>query len=388
MDFADEIKIITREPNMVAARFALDSNYRRSPELIDRIKEGMGYPSKESLKHDHPYFSQSSLNDSLRLAVGPLTEGDEYQGYRIRRDEQGTLRKVDLGIHTVVASGISLDHFFGGNRSAENVAEILYALRDGKTKRIQDICNETGISVSVPGMHLARLSEVGIVYFAGYEPPRYRWNASIDSFNGVYKTIENELPGKTKHNILQRALEIAKRLYDSKGIDFNLTEVEHMVSDRFASGGSNRCLTACALRSLERMEYVKASNNFRGNDTNSQVSAVFDESGRNPLVDFVVMTKGEMEIPDMQVGWEQARQAIDIFASYYTRKSTPEQRKLEIIEYLTSRGRATRKDITSALKFSGAFGYLKQLEEEGRVVHENVKNVHHYSLASVPARNL
>lgn len=380
MQFEDAIKIVTSEPDLVVARFGLDFHYRLRSEVLDIVREGMGYPSKKALRKEHPYFNLTSLRDSLRLALSHLVEGDDESGYKVRAVEQDVLSKLDLGIHTVVTSAISLDHAFGGNLSARNVAEILYSLRDGKTKRIQDICEETGIHVSIPGRRLALLSEMGVVDFKSYEPPRYSWNAQAESFNDVEENIINSLPYEASNYRIHRAIEIAKQLYDHRNKDFVLTEAEKLIEHRFSSGGSNRNLTAGALRALQRLGYVCASNFFVLGNTNSEVSGVFDDNNHNPLIDLVAAVKGELEIPQLDIGWEEARAAIDIFGTYYTRRSTPDDRKKQITDYLSVTGRATQKEIAAAIKCGWAFGYLQQLEDEGLISHERVKNRYFYYL--------
>ena len=378
MLFKDEIKILTSEPDLVVTKFGLDFNYRTRSDLLDIIREGMGHPSKQTLSREHPYFRMNSLRDSLRLALSNLVEGSEGQGFRIKESELGILPKVDLGIHTVVTSAISLDRAFGGNLSAKNVADILYSIRDGKTKRIQDICNETGINVNVPGKHLALLSEMGVVNFQSYKPPRYSWNAQVNSFNGVEERIIKSSPFDASNYRVHRAREIAKKLYDNRTGYFDLTQVEKLIESRYSSGGINRNLTAGALRNLQRLGYVCASNIFVVGDTQSEVSAVFDDDGHNPLIDLVVAVKGEAEIPQFEIGWEDAREAINIFAEHYTRRSTPELRKEQIMAFLSATGRATRKEITAATKCGSTFGYLQQLKDEGRISYEKVRNKHFY----------
>ena len=65
MKFEDEIKILTREPNLVIARFGLDSSPRTIPEILDSIRVVMGYQSKRKLADDHPYFNTKSLQSNL-----------------------------------------------------------------------------------------------------------------------------------------------------------------------------------------------------------------------------------------------------------------------------------------------------------------------------------
>ncbi len=381
MLFEDAIKIVTNEPDLVVARFGLGSDYRTRFEVLDVIREGMGFSSKKALRQTHPYFNGTSLRDSFRLALSHLVEGNDELGYKIQSVEQEILSKVDLGIHTAVTSAISLDQAFGGNLSARNVAEILYSLRDGKTKRIQDICEETGINTSVPGRHLAHLSEMGIVNFRSYKPPMYSWNKKVESFSGVEDIVINNIHYEASNYRIHRAIEIARQLYDNRTNEFDLTGVEKLIEHRFTSGGSSRNITACGLRNLQRLGFVWASNIFAMGDINSEVSGVIDENGYNPLIDLVVAVKGERTIPQLDVGWEDARGAIYLHDTCYTRRSTPDDRKNQIMDFLSLKGRATRKEITAAIKCGSTFDYLKQLEAEGRLSHQSIKNKHYYCIS-------
>src|SRR3989338_9210016 len=312
MHLEDEIKIITKEPSLVIARFGLGQSYIPRSEILDRVREVMDFRTKQTLGRSHPYFNNTSLHDSLRGPLSALVEGSEEEGFRIRHLERNVVAKVDFGIHTVVTSGISLDHAFGGPLSAENVAKILYALRDGSTKRIQDICDETGIHFSVPGKHLVLLAEMGVVDFQGYESPRFHWNPDVKSFDCVVERIKKYIPFEASNYRVQRAIEVAHHFYNKRTMDFDLTQAESLIAGRFASGGYNRNITAGALRNLERMGYLIASNVFVRGDIQTQVRAVFDAQGRNSLIDFVVAIKGEKDVPPAVIGYEEAREAIDI----------------------------------------------------------------------------
>jgi len=318
----------------------------------------------------------------LRGSLSALVEGSEEAGFRLPHLNHDIVAKADFGIHTVVASGISLDHAFGGPLSAENVAKILYSLREGSTKRIQDICNETGMHISVPGRHLALLAEMGIVDFQGYDAPRFSWNPEIKSFAGVVEQIKSNIPFKASNYRVQRAIEVAKQLYHKRKMKFNLTEVESLIADRFACGGYNRNLTAGALRNLERIGYILASNMFIIGDTHTQVRAVYDEQGQNPLIDFVVVIKGEKGIPSVKVGYQEVRAAIDIFKDHYTFRSSPEHRKHQIVTVLSGKEAATRREIAAEINIrpGSVFSYLQELEEQRMVTHQKIKNVHYYSV--------
>lgn len=380
MLYENAIKIVTKEPYLLIAKFGLDSQYRSRSEILDIIKENMDFSSKKELGKNHPYFNTCSLKDSFNGTLSSLVEGDEEKGYRIKVNELEFLSKVNLGIQTTIATGISLDHVFRGPSSAENVAEILYSLRNGDRKRIQDICNEMGMQLSIPGRHLARLSELGIVRFQGYEPPKYGWNSEEKSFSGVEKDIVKKLERFSPSDYrVQRAIEIARRLYDNKGKEFNLTEVERLIEHRFSSGKSNRGLTAGGLRNLQRMGYINASNFFVYRDTLSEVSALFDK-GQNHFINFIMAIKGEIVVPDLRIGWKDAIEAIYIYDENYVRKKSPELRKQQICEFLREKGRATKKKIEKHVKCN-IFKYLKQLEKTGIVSYEKVLNTHYYFLS-------
>jgi DNA-binding CsgD family transcriptional regulator len=184
---------------------------------------------------------------------------------------------------------------------------------------------------------------------------------------------------ESRHN---RELEVARKLFDNKAGSFDLTQVEKLIEDRFAFGGSSRNITAGALRNLQRMGYIVASNIFSFGNIQSQVKGVFDENGRNTLIDFVKAIKGETEIPALNIDWKDAINAIEIYRSHYIKRKDAEEREKQIVEYLAKIGRATSQEVGSNLRLSkhSVFGYLQDLKETGRVVSESVKKIHYYSL--------
>ena len=379
MKYESLVKAITKETNLVMIALALDSRYQTAPELQRALMEGFGYETKRTMAKSHPYFGRTSIKDSLEASLSSAVNGNKEKGWKLKEKEKMAVELAGLGIKTVNEWQISLAYAFGGDLSANNVAEILYYLRDGETRRIQDICDETGISYSVPGKHLARLDELGIVIFKGYVPPRFKWAEKVASFNKVEENIAGSLPFTESDYRIHRAVEVARRMYNQRPKSFDLSGVEKLVARRFAIGGYSRNITAGALRSLERLGYLEASNNFSMGSTNSQVSAVRDEKGNNPLIDYVTIIRENLKFARFAQSWNDAITAIEVFDSFYQRKRKPEDLEEEIIDFLAGRT-ATRKEIEKGVKRLGLIREIHALEDRGIVTHHVHKNRFYYSL--------
>ena len=385
MLFEEEIKIATKEPALVFARFGLDNKFQSRQKILSSIQECLGFESKESLRKEHSCFNNTSLNDLFRASLNPLIEGNEDQGYRIKEDEKSFLRKVDFAISTEITSGISLNYAFGGDLSAKNVTEILYCLKDGKTRRMQDITFETSISPSIQGKHLHILAELGIIEFQGYQHPTFKWNPKVNSITDLEKTVLFKLKRPSRDYRVHRAIEVAKRLYDNKNKEFDLTQVEKLIEHRFSIGGSSRNITAGALRNLQRTGHVIASNVFSIGNLQTEVTAKFNNQGRNVLVDFVNSMKGDYEIPETNINCEDAIKVSEIYKDSYTKRGSLEERKGQIIKILQEKGRASRKDISTNLDFKAGslHRYLSMLQKDRIIQYEKVNNVHYYGLVKM-----